>query len=79
MATPICAGGASLIREYFAKGYHVTGSRDDTFGFNAPATLVKAMMLNGAKPIRYQSAVCLLSHSSVVIWLLFPVMQSYLP
>jgi subtilisin family serine protease len=54
MATPLAAGAAVLVRQYFADGWHPNFS--DTIhtaprssdGFEASAALVKAVLLNGA-------------------------------
>ncbi len=59
MAAPACAGGAALVRQYFARGYHITGVRNDAAGINASASLIKAMIINTAKPMKYQSTVCM--------------------
>jgi hypothetical protein len=47
MAAPAVAGGAALVRQYFRDGFYPTGVRNANDGFNAPATLVKAVLLNG--------------------------------
>ncbi len=51
MATPCAAGNAALVRQYFAKGFYPTG---DSVPGNAwsfiPASLVKAIIVNGAHP-----------------------------
>lgn len=47
MSAPTVAGGAALVRQYFAEGFYPSGSRKAADGFNASATLVKAVLLNG--------------------------------
>lgn len=47
MSAPTVAGGAALLRQYFADGYYPTGVKTPGNGFNASATLVKAVLLNG--------------------------------
>ncbi len=51
MATPCAAGNAALVRQYFAKGFYPTGdsnvSNQWTF---IPASVVKAIIVNGAHP-----------------------------
>jgi Subtilase family len=45
MATPIVAGAAILVRQYFEDGWYPNGSPVSQFGFNPSAPLVKAVML----------------------------------
>ena len=52
MATPIVAGAATLARQYFADGYYPTGRSVPSDGFKPTAALVKAALVNGAKPMR---------------------------
>jgi len=52
MATPICAGGAALVRQYFTQGFAASGVRDDTKGFMPSGTLVKAMMIQSGQPMQ---------------------------
>jgi hypothetical protein len=47
MSAPTVAGGATLLRQYFADGFYPTGTKTASNGFNASATLVKAVLLNG--------------------------------
>ncbi|EKX41119.1 hypothetical protein GUITHDRAFT_112852 [Guillardia theta CCMP2712] len=54
MATPLCAGSAALVRDYFKGGHHAGG--DASKGFNASAALVKATMIHSAQPAMVQSA-----------------------
>lgn len=80
MATAVCAGGAALVREYFSKGFHVTGSRNDKFGFSPAASLVKAMMINSAKPVKSQTTVCpILDMSSIHYAVCRSVLEAYYP
>ncbi len=49
MATPIVAGAALLVRQYFVDGYYPTGKADGgNVIANPSAALVKAMLLGGA-------------------------------
>lgn len=45
MATPGAAGFAALVRQYYADGYHPSGSPVAADGFSSTAALVKATML----------------------------------
>lgn len=45
MATPIVAGAAAVVRQYFVDGWYPNGSPVSQFGFNPSAPLVKAIML----------------------------------
>ena len=49
MATPIGAGGATLIRQYFREGYYPTGRKVTAHSMSNPsAALLKAVIINGA-------------------------------
>jgi hypothetical protein len=47
MSAPTVAGGAALLRQYFADGFYPGGTKNLTDTVNASATLVKAVLLNG--------------------------------
>ena len=47
MAAPTVAGGAVLLRQYFADGFYPTGTRKASDKVNPSSTLVKAVLLNG--------------------------------
>ena len=50
MATPLTAGHASLIRQYFEEGYYPNGIKGDGRSLTNPsATLIKAVLMNGAQ------------------------------
>lgn len=52
MACPTVAGGAALLRQYFADGFYPTGARS-TADRRAPSSaLVKAMLLNGTREVQ---------------------------
>jgi len=51
MSTPIVAGGAALLRQYFSDGFYPTGERNPADTFNVGAPLVKAILLNGTLPL----------------------------
>ncbi len=57
MATPTCAGAAAIVRQYYAQGYHVSGTRNDAAGINPSGALVKATMINSGTPVRSQTTV----------------------
>ncbi|RLG37566.1 MAG: hypothetical protein DRO01_07030, partial [Thermoproteota archaeon] len=46
---PTAAGGAVLVRQYFAEGWYPTGVKTPQQGFNASAALIKAIIVNGAE------------------------------
>jgi hypothetical protein len=48
MATPVMAGLATLVRQYFVDGYFPSGIKTATAAFNPMGALVKAMLVNGA-------------------------------
>mgnify|MGYP005864416469 CR=1 FL=1 len=52
MATPLVSGSAALVRQYFEEGWHVTGRADPRKGFSPRASLVKAVLLNGAVKLK---------------------------
>ncbi|EFJ23974.1 hypothetical protein SELMODRAFT_442725 [Selaginella moellendorffii] len=52
MATPITAGGAALIRQYFMDGFYPTGSKVLAHSRQPSGALVKAILINGAVPLR---------------------------
>jgi hypothetical protein len=58
MAAPVCAGAAALVRQYFMNGYYARGMRNASAGFAPSGALIKAMLINSAKPLRSQSLVC---------------------
>ena len=49
MSTPLVAGTAALVRQYFADGYYPTGAPNPEDGFAPSGPLVKAALLNGAQ------------------------------
>ncbi|GJP30633.1 hypothetical protein CLOM_g4168 [Closterium sp. NIES-68] len=48
MATPITAGSAALLRQYFMDGFYPTGERVPANGFVPSGMLLKATLINGA-------------------------------
>ncbi|NMB74898.1 MAG: S8 family serine peptidase [Myxococcales bacterium] len=50
-SSPITAGAAALVREYFRDGFWYAGRADANHAFNPSSALVKAMLLNGAAPL----------------------------
>lgn len=50
MATPGCAGGAALVRQYFEQGFF---EPTRTLGFSPTGALVKAVMLHSGHPMWY--------------------------
>lgn len=51
MACPTAAGLATLVREYFDKGFYPTGEADATNAFEPSAALVKAAVIASAAPM----------------------------
>jgi hypothetical protein len=51
MATPIVAGAAAQIRQYFTEGWYPLGTPVPEAGFAPSAALIKAMLINGADEI----------------------------
>ncbi|GFR44316.1 hypothetical protein Agub_g5528, partial [Astrephomene gubernaculifera] len=47
MATPVVAGSALLVRQYFTDGYYPEGRPNATAGFSPSGALVKAVLLGG--------------------------------
>jgi len=52
MATPLCAGAAAMVREYFVKGFSLSGHANASVGFLPSAALVKAVMIHSAQPVK---------------------------
>ena len=52
MATPIAAGAATLLRQYFVSGYYPTGTAVRANSMVPSAALLKAVIINGAQPLR---------------------------
>lgn len=50
-SSPITAGAAALVREYFRDGFWYAGRAEAGHAFNPSSALVKAMLLNGAAPL----------------------------
>ncbi|CAM9651759.1 unnamed protein product, partial [Choristocarpus tenellus] len=51
MSTPIVAGSAALVRQYFREGWYNSGSKNESLGFDPSAALVKAVLVNSAMPM----------------------------
>ena len=51
MATPLIAGSAALVREFFEKGFYPSGSRQGGDGFKPMGSLVKAVLIHSAQDI----------------------------
>ncbi|HEX4951566.1 MAG TPA: S8 family serine peptidase, partial [Blastocatellia bacterium] len=48
-SSPLVAGGATLVRQYFVDGYYPTGTRTTANGFNPSNALIKAIILNSGR------------------------------
>ena len=51
MATPVVAGNVALVQQYFKEGFYPTGTPVPENGFMPTSSLVKAVLMGGAKPI----------------------------
>ncbi|MFN0124126.1 MAG: S8 family serine peptidase [Blastocatellia bacterium] len=51
-SSPIVAGGALLVRQYFVEGFYPTGARTTANGFNPSNALVKAIILNSGQNMK---------------------------
>ncbi len=47
MATPVCAGSAALVRQYYMEGWHPSGQKTPSDAFTPTGALIKATLLNG--------------------------------
>ena len=57
MATPACAGAATMVRQYFRRGFWHMGMRQDNMSYHPTASLVKAVLINGAQPLWYRDTI----------------------
>ena len=48
MACPVAAASAALARQYFTEGFYPTGNRNSADAFEPSASLLKAVLINGA-------------------------------
>ena len=51
MATPVVAGAAALVRQYFMDGFYPTGKANEEHAIEPTAALIKAALLGGAFPM----------------------------
>merc|ERR1712232_676305 len=51
MATPVASGTAALVRQYFTDGYYPNGVKGAGTALDPSASLIKAVMLNGAQSL----------------------------
>jgi len=51
MATPITAGAAALVRQYYIDGYYPTGHANSSNGFIPSSALIKATLIASAVPV----------------------------
>lgn len=56
MATPTCAGGAALVRQYFLEGWHATGTQVQGNSLVPSAALVKATMIHSGQKMQYKTS-----------------------
>jgi len=50
-SSPLVAGAAALVRQYFTDGFWARGTRDEDSGFNPTNALVKAALVSSARPL----------------------------
>lgn len=55
-ASPLAAGAAALVRQYFTDGYYPSGSPSSTQGFVPSAALIKAVLLNSGTALTTMTA-----------------------
>jgi len=48
MASPVASGTAALIRQYFVEGYYPSGVKNSNDSITPSASLIKALLINGA-------------------------------
>jgi hypothetical protein len=53
MATPIVAGAAAMVREYFVKGYYPSGKINASNAFTPSGALLKAMLVHSGRNLTY--------------------------
>ena len=53
MSTPIVAGNAALIREYFTKGFYPSGAASSKDAFVPSGALLKAMLIHSSRALTY--------------------------
>lgn len=51
MATPLVAGAASLVRQFFREGHWSKGAKDISAGFSPSSALLKAMIINSGQQL----------------------------
>ena len=51
MATPIVAGAAVLVRQYFTDGYYPAGVKTAENEFEPMGALLKAVIVNSGRPL----------------------------
>ena len=51
MSTPVVAGSAAIIRQYFMDGYYPSGAANNDDAFTPPGQLLKAVIINGGMPV----------------------------
>lgn len=61
MATPTAAGAATLLRQYFRKGFYPSGSSNSSNLVNPTSSLIKAALINGAVDISATSQSAILN------------------
>lgn len=57
MATPVIAGSAILVRQYFTDGYYPTGQKIAADAFTPSSALIKAVMISGVLLVCMRCAV----------------------
>ena len=52
-SSPLMAGYAALVRQYFLEGFYPTGFRNASDSFSPSGALIKAILVNGAEGLDY--------------------------
>ena len=52
MSTPLAAGAAVIVREYFLTGFYPQGREVPSDGFSASGALIKAILIHSGKAAR---------------------------
>lgn len=52
MSTPLTAGAAALVRQYFREGYWNKGVKDSSAAFSPSSALLRAMLINSGQQLR---------------------------
>jgi hypothetical protein len=77
MATPTAAGFASRIRRYFKNGYYPNGWNESSEGFSPSGALIKAIMIQSARAMKYYADLRVMDYGSFVAGQYPSIVQGY--